>query len=72
MTIVYAPGSRSASTPMLRIANRYLLQAGFTFGSKVEVKYGIEIITIKLIKQQHEHANILQTSHTIPLSSEQA
>lgn len=46
MTVAYAPGCTSDQTPMLKIANRFLLQSGFTVGSKCNVEYGNGIITI--------------------------
>lgn len=46
MTVAYAPGSTGASKPMIRIANKYLAESGFTVGSKIEAEYGNGIITI--------------------------
>lgn len=46
MTVAYAPGSTGASKPMIRIANKYLVESGFTVGSKIEAEYGNGIITI--------------------------
>lgn len=46
-TVSYAPG-RETQTPMLRIANRFLLKYGFNIGDKVEVEYTDGIITIIL------------------------
>lgn len=46
MTVAYAPGSTGASKPMIRIANRFLAESGFTVGSKIEAEYGQGVITI--------------------------
>lgn len=46
MTVAYAPGSTSVSKPMIRIANRFLAESGFTVGSKIEAEYGNGIITL--------------------------
>jgi hypothetical protein len=46
MTVAYAPSSTGASKPMIRIANKYLAESGFTVGSKIEAEYGNGIITI--------------------------
>lgn len=52
MIITYAPGRKNShvmdQTPMLRIANRFLLDSGFTVGCKIDVQYenGKIIITL--------------------------
>ena len=46
MTVAYAPGSTSEQKPMIRIANRFLAESGFTVGSKIEAEYGNGIITL--------------------------
>ena len=46
MKVAYAPGSTGAQKPMIRIANRFLVESGFTVGSKIEAEYGNGIITI--------------------------
>ena len=46
MTVAYATSSTGASKPMIRIANKYLAESGFTVGSKIETEYGNGIITI--------------------------
>jgi hypothetical protein len=48
MTILEAPGD-DRQKPMIRIANRFLLESGFTVGSKVEVEYSDNFITINKI-----------------------
>ena len=45
MTVAYAPGT-AASRPMIRIANRFLAESGFTVGSQIEAEYGFGVITI--------------------------
>ncbi|MDO8513935.1 MAG: hypothetical protein Q7S50_00100 [bacterium] len=69
MSIGYAPGGQTcfsdkSSTiepkPMLRIANRMLLESGFKVGSRVSIEYGHDIITVRKL-QNHEHINSLQT-----------
>ena len=68
MTIAYAPGGQTcysdkSSTiepkPMLRIANKMLLEAGFNVGAKVSVEYGDKIITVRKL---HDHEHNLQAS----------
>lgn len=49
MTVAYAPGDYTQK-PMIRIANRFLLESGFKVGNKVDVKYGNGIIIINLKK----------------------
>ncbi len=46
MTVAYAPSSTSEPKPMIRLANRFLAESGFTVGSKIEAEYGNGIITI--------------------------
>lgn len=46
MTVAYAPGGMSNQVPMLKIANHFLLDSGFTVGSKCSVEYGNGILTI--------------------------
>ena len=46
MTVAYAPGSTSVQKPMIRIANRFLAESGFTVGSRIEAEYGNGVITI--------------------------
>lgn len=49
MTVSYSPGSNERiPTPMLRIANRYLTNSGFTVGEKVYVRYSAGSIIINL------------------------
>lgn len=45
MTVAYAPGEND-KRPMIRIANRFLAESGFTVGSKIEAEYGQGVITI--------------------------
>ena len=46
-TVAYKPGvSKQEQTPMIRITNRFLIAAGFTVGSKFDVKYAVDVITI--------------------------
>lgn len=47
MTVSYAPGG-SDKTPMIRIANQFLVKSGFTIGEKVYVVYADGVITINL------------------------
>lgn len=48
MTIVHAPGfDQHLRKPMLKIANRFLRESGFTIGTKVEVGYGRGILIIR-------------------------
>ena len=49
MIVVYAPGT-NAQTPMIRLANRFLLTSGFTIGSRFEVEYTDGVITISRIR----------------------
>lgn len=49
MTVSYAPGAND-KTPMLRLANRFLVRSGFTIGEKVYVVYADGVITINLKK----------------------
>jgi len=44
-TVTYKPGENTQK-PMIRITNRFLLDYGFTIGSKIEVKYANGRITI--------------------------
>ncbi|HEY4514652.1 MAG TPA: SymE family type I addiction module toxin [Candidatus Paceibacterota bacterium] len=53
MTVTYAPGD-GKSTPMIRLANRFLTDSGFQIGSEIEVKYGNEVITISKFNQNYE------------------
>lgn len=45
MTVAYKPGE-ILQKPMIRITNRYLLEAGFTVGSKFDVEYATDVIKI--------------------------
>lgn len=45
ITVAYAPGE-GEQKPMIRIANRFLLESGFKVGNKAEVEYGNGVITI--------------------------
>lgn len=45
MTVAYAPGT-AANCPMIRLANKFLTESGFTVGSKIEAEYGPGVITI--------------------------
>lgn len=48
MTIVDAPGAdQPLGKPMLKIANRFLYNSGFTVGTKVEVEYAHEVVIIR-------------------------
>lgn len=47
MTVSYAPGADD-KTPMIRIANQFLIKSGFTVGEKVFVVYANGVITINL------------------------
>jgi len=51
VTVAYAPGGDTGK-PMLRIANRLLLESGFTVGSKAEIQYGNGVITITKLDEQ--------------------
>lgn len=46
MTVAYAPSSTGDQKPMIRLANRFLTESGFTVGSKIEAEYGRGIITL--------------------------
>jgi hypothetical protein len=46
ITVAYAPGEEGEQKPMIRIANRFLLESGFKVGNKAEVEYGHGVITI--------------------------
>jgi hypothetical protein len=48
MVIVRAPGTNNK--PMIRISNNILAHAGFTIGTRIEITYERDIITIKKIK----------------------
>ena len=70
MTVAYAPGGKTCYSdrtrtiepvPMLRVANRMLLEAGFNVGAKVSVEYGHDIITVRKL-QNHGHNNISETN----------
>ncbi|MFA6414848.1 MAG: SymE family type I addiction module toxin [Candidatus Paceibacterota bacterium] len=50
MTVAYAPGENT-QRPMIRIANRFLAESGFTVGSKIEAEYGQGVITITKLNQ---------------------
>lgn len=61
MTVTEAPSYRSRYIlgphsgkikPMVRIANCYLLEAGFTVGSKFEIEYTKGVIAITLKKSK--------------------
>lgn len=54
MTVTYAPGD-GKETPMIRIANRFLLEHGFTIGDKIEIKYANGFITITHKNQCCDH-----------------
>lgn len=47
MIVSYTPGADDR-TPMIRIANRFLIKSGFTVGEKVYVEYAEGAITINL------------------------
>jgi len=51
MTVAYAPGSASEQKPMIRIANNFLAESGFTVGSKCDVEYGRGVITISKLNE---------------------
>ena len=70
MTVAYAPGGQTCYSdrsrtiepkPMIRIANRMLLESGFKVGSRVSIEYGHDIITVRKL-QNHEHNNISETN----------
>lgn len=45
--VTYKPGvSSPEQKPMIRITNRFLIAAGFTVGSKFDVEYAADVITI--------------------------
>ena len=48
MTVAYASGGdgRRPPRPMLRIANRWLLESSYEVGSKIEVEYANGVIKI--------------------------
>lgn len=50
MTVSYAPGINKQK-PMIRISNKVLATAGFEVGTKIEVTYRQDIITISKVKQ---------------------
>lgn len=68
MTVSYAPGD--SERPMVRIANRWLAESGFLVGSKFNVEYANNLITLK--KLTHEHSNNLQTPRQVALSTGEA
>lgn len=46
-TVAYKPdASKREQTPMIRITNRFLIAAGFTVGSKFDVEYAVDVITL--------------------------
>ena len=45
MTVAYAPGENT-QRPMIRIANKFLTESGFTVGTKIEAEYGPGVNTI--------------------------
>lgn len=54
MRVTYAPGAHQPQEwekPMIRIANRYLHDAGFRIGDWIEVEYGRGVVTIRKIQQ---------------------
>ena len=69
MTVAYAPGGQTCYSdrsrtiepkPMIRIANRMLLESGFKVGSRVSIEYGHDIITVRKL-HNHEHNINIQT-----------
>ena len=61
MSIVRTPGTMDK--PMIRIANRFLSDAGLKIGDAIEVSYSRGIITVKKL-QKNEYNNI-QEKHSI-------
>ena len=55
MSVVRTPGTEDR--PMIRIANRFLSDAGFEIGGTVEVHYQNGVIIIKKLNE-HESNNI--------------
>jgi len=70
MTVAYAPGGDGCK-PMIRIANRLLLESGFIVGSKVEIQYDRNVITITKLSNEHHHANKIPSPFS-PAISERA
>lgn len=56
-TVSYAPGA-TATKPMIRIANRFLEEYGFTVGDRVEINYADGLITITHINL-YDHDNTM-------------
>lgn len=52
-TVSYAPGS-DAKKPMIRLANNILLTCGFPIGTKIDVEYSENVITITRKEQNYE------------------
>ena len=64
MSVVRTPGT--GDKPMIRIANRFLLDYGFKIGSTVEVSYQPGVIIIKLNKKYE--SNNIQEKRSVSLS----
>ena len=61
-TVSYAPGDNQSRegerTPMIKITNRLLLESGFQVGSKFEIQYGNNVLTITKVNEQiHDYAH---------------
>ena len=56
-TVSYAPGG-DGHKPMIKIGNsRLLLESGFKVGTKFEIQYGNNVLTItKANEQRHDYA----------------
>ena len=71
MTVSYAPGGDGCK-PMIRIGNsRLLLESGFQVGSKFEIQYDRNVITITKLSNEHHHANKIPSPFS-PAISERA
>ena len=57
MTVAYAPGGDDR-LPMIRLANRFIRDSGFTVGSKYEVLYENGVITLIRKQPNYEHKDI--------------
>ena len=60
MSVVRTPGTEDK--PMIRIANRFLSDAGFKIGSTVEVSYQSGVI---IIKKLNEHESNIHEERSI-------
>jgi len=56
MKVLRAPGTDNK--PMIRISNNFLVNAGFSIGTKVEVSYCRGIIVITRINNKNHEYNL--------------